>query len=155
MKIMEEDFRDSLKKMIRNIVMTVVLYVGMSCPSKSQNIQVSSHASHAEKIYLQLDSKVYTLDQTIWFKSVVITAYNHAPSKLSGVLYVELIGPDERIVEQKLIKLKEGIGDGFFELRQDYAEGAYQIRAYTEWNKNFDADFIFTEYIQLFRPHPK
>ena len=81
-----------------------------------------------------MDGKVYTTDKTIWFKSVVTSASDHTLTKLSGVLYVELIGPDEKIIEKKLIKLENGIGDGFFDLNQSYSEGLYLIRAYTEWN---------------------
>ncbi len=29
-------------------------------------------------------------------------------------------------------------------------EGLYQIRAYTEWDKNFGTDFFYTEYIHVF-----
>ncbi|MEI9946306.1 MAG: hypothetical protein WDN26_19055 [Chitinophagaceae bacterium] len=43
----------------------------------------SSDASMAEKIYLQPDNKVYTTDQTIWFKAIVTQASNHIPSKIS------------------------------------------------------------------------
>jgi hypothetical protein len=42
-------------------------------------------ASFAEKIYLQLDSKVYTTDKTIWFKSIVTNAIDHTPTTLSSV----------------------------------------------------------------------
>jgi len=122
---------------------------------RSQTIGSYAHASMAEKIYLQLDGTVYATNQTIWYKAIVTNAINHAPSKLSGVLYVELIAPDERAVEKKLIKLTEGIGDGFFELNPALAEGTYQVRAYTEWNKNFGEDFIFTEYVRLFDPSGK
>ncbi|TAL66617.1 MAG: Plug domain-containing protein [Bacteroidetes bacterium] len=109
----------------------------------------------AEKIYLQLDGKIYTTDKTIWFKSIVTNAADNVPSKLSGVLYVELIGPDEKIIEKKIIKLENGLGDGFFQLNQDYPEGLYLIRAYTEWDRNFDTDFFFKEYIQVFATSPK
>jgi len=122
---------------------------------RSQTIGSYAHTSMAEKIYLQLDGKVYTTNQTIWYKAIVTNAINHAPSKLSGVLCVELIAQDERVVEKKLIKLTEGIGDGFFELNPALAEGTYQVRAYTEWNKNFGKDFIFSEYVRLFAPSGK
>ena len=114
-----------------------------------------SHASFAEKIYLQLDSKVYTTDKTIWFKAIVTNAVDHAPSTLSRVLYVELIDSDERIIEKKLIKIDNGIGDGFFDLNQSCQEGLYMIRAYTEWDKNYDDDFFFKEYIRVFAPSTK
>ncbi len=128
--------------------MLVFLPVLLLCVhGHSQSIHISSHASLAEKIYLQEDNKVYTTGQTIWFKSIVTTAAEHFLTTLSGVLYVELIDPYENIVDKKLIKLEQGIGEGFFELRPGYADGYYQLRAYTEWNKNFGQDFFFKEYI--------
>ncbi|MCG8305747.1 MAG: hypothetical protein MI975_00050 [Cytophagales bacterium] len=97
-----------------------------------------------------MDSKVYTKDNTIWFKAIVTNSINHTPSLISGVLYVELIGPNENIVEKKMTKIRNGIGDGFFELSQAYPTGVYLIRAYTEWNKNFGSDFFYEEYIRVF-----
>ncbi|MFA6072427.1 MAG: hypothetical protein WC810_28015, partial [Janthinobacterium sp.] len=41
------------------------------------------------------------------------------------------------------------------QLNQRYPEGLYLIRAYTEWNKNFESDFFFNEYIQVFAPIKK
>ncbi|MCK9640125.1 MAG: hypothetical protein M0R39_09475 [Prolixibacteraceae bacterium] len=150
-----ENSYTSFTNLFRIIVFTILISVLFFYPSRSQTNTICAHASLAEKIYLQLDGKVYTTDQTIWFKSIVTNAVDHAPTILSGVLYVELIGPDEKIVEKKLIKLGQGIGDGFFELHKSYAEGVYLVRAYTEWNKNFGSDFIFKEYIELFSPSSK
>ena len=115
-----------------------------------QDTPFYSHSSVAEKIYLQFNSKVFTTDETIWFKSTVVNATDHTPTFFSGVLNVELIGPDKRIVERKLLKLRRGIGSGHFDLRENLPEGSYQIRAYTEWSKNFGEDFFFKEYIKIF-----
>lgn len=132
------------------LLMLIFLAIDQTVHSQEQNPQ--SLTSLAEKIYLQTDGKVYTTDKTIWFKAIVAQAGDLIPSKLSGVLYVELIDPNEKISERKLIKIIDGLGDGFFELNRDYTEGLYQIRAYTEWNKNFGADFIYKEYIRIFSP---
>jgi hypothetical protein len=132
--------------------LTLAASILFSFSSRSQTVKICAHASLAEKIYLQLDRKVYATNDLIWFKSIVVNAMNHSPSKLSRILYVELIGPDERMIEKKLIKLQDGIGEGFFELNQVKIAGVYLIRAYTEWNRNFGADFIFTTYIQVFAP---
>lgn len=129
----------------------ILLFVNLfNQPSHSRQNAFCSYTSLAEKIYLQLDGKVYTTDNIIWFKSIVANAVNHAPTKLSGVLYVELINPDAKVVDKKIVKIENGIGYGFFELNPTYSEGNYTIRAYTEWNKNFDSDFIFKEDIQVF-----
>lgn len=124
--------------------------VALSLPSRAQDLKLSSYASLAEKVYLQLDNRVYTMDQTIWFKAIVASARDHMPTDLSGVLHVELIDPNEKIAEKKLVRLENGIGDGFFQLDQSYTEGPYLVRAYTEWNRNFGPDFFFKEYIQVF-----
>ena len=109
-----------------------------------------SNASFAEKIYLQLDRKVYANGDTVWFKCIVSNASENIPSFLSTVLYVELIGADEVIRQKKLIKIENGIGQGNFDLDKKIPKGNYLIRAYTQWNQNFDTDFVFEEYIQVF-----
>jgi hypothetical protein len=115
-----------------------------------ENIFKLSNASFAEKIYLQLDRKVYTTGETVWFKCIVSNATEHTPSLLSGVLYVELIGAEEVNYQKKTIKIKNGIGQGDFVLGKKIPKGKYLIRAYTQWNQNFDTDFVFEEYIQVF-----
>ncbi len=119
--------------------------------SKAQtNNVIQSNASFAEKIYLQLDGKAYTTGNIVWFKAIVLNACDHVPSHLSRVLYVELVTPEEIIHEKKLIKIEDGIGQGFFYLGEDLPEGLYQIRAYTQWDRNFGSDFFFKEYIRVF-----
>ncbi len=145
-----ENIHVSLVNFIDIIVLTISFSVFLSCPSRSQSNDNYLHALPAEKIYLQLDSKVYTNDQTVWFKSIVAQAIDHTPTTISGVLYVELIDPDEKVVERKLIKIAHGIGSGFFDLYPDYPEGIYLIRAFTEWDKNFGNEFFFKEYIHVF-----
>ncbi|WP_298761392.1 hypothetical protein [uncultured Psychroserpens sp.] len=108
------------------------------------------HNSLAEKVYLQLDNTVYTTDKTIWFKAILINAGTHQTAYSSGILYVDLIDSKQHIVNSKLIKIKDGIGNGHFDLDRSYEPGMYLIRAYTEWNKNFNSDFIFEKEIQIF-----
>jgi hypothetical protein len=143
------------KQLINTSISALSLTVILNFPAYSQNNQIYSFGYEPEKIYLQLDGNVYTTDKTIWFKAIVTNASDHNLTKLSGVLYVDLIAPDEKIIEKKLIKLENGIGNGFFDLNNNYAEGTYLIRAYTEWDRNFGTDFFFNEYIQVFAPTKK
>ena len=116
----------------------------------AQTSESYRHNSLAEKVYLQLDNSVYTTDKTVWFKAILINAGTHQTVYSSGVLYVDLIDSKQRIVNSKLIKIKDGIGNGHFDLDRSYEPGTYLIRAYTEWNKNFKLDFIFEKEIQIF-----
>jgi hypothetical protein len=141
--------REKLKKDHAKIIVILFwfLYILPLNISAQENIL---NASFAEKIYLQLDRKVYTNGDTIWFKCIVTNASDHTPNLLSGILYVELIGADESIRQKKLIKIKNGFGQGHFDLDKKTPKGTYLIRAYTQWNQNFDTNFFFEEYIQVF-----
>src|SRR5690606_2097832 len=41
-------------------------------------------------------------------------------------------------------------GEGYFDLAETLQAGTYLVRAYTEWNKNFEQDFVFQKYIEVF-----
>ena len=116
----------------------------------------TSKNSYSEKIYLQLNSTVFTSDQTIWFKTI-ITDLNQKPTSLSNVLYVDLVDFDERIVASKLLKIENSIGDGFFDLQEirPLSEGKYMVRAYTKWNTNFKDNLVSKLYIDIFKTRKK
>ncbi len=117
---------------------------------EAQNSQKFAHQALAEKVYLQLDNEVYTTNKTVWFKALLVNAVTHKTNNTSGVLYVDLVDSANQIIESKLVKISEGIGSGFFDLDRSFDEGTYMIRAYTEWNKNFENDFVFKKYIQVY-----
>ena len=62
-----------------------LLILPVSTRAQNDNY-IYSNASLAEKVYLQLDGKVYTTGNIIWFKCIVLSAYNHVPSSLSAFL---------------------------------------------------------------------
>ncbi|MBP0902799.1 hypothetical protein ACFSKN_07245 [Mariniflexile gromovii] len=111
--------------------------------------KIGSKSAYAEKIYLQLSSTVFTTDNTIWFKAIV-TDFAHLPTKISSVLHVELIDFDKRIIDKKLLKLDYGRADSFFDLNEELPPGRYMVRAYTQWNKNFDSAFVSQTYIDIY-----
>ncbi|WP_248724663.1 hypothetical protein [Seonamhaeicola sp. ML3] len=104
----------------------------------------------AEKIYLQLSSTIFTNNETVWLKAIVTNSLEHKPSKLSRILYVELIDFDEQVIDKKMLKLDDGIAHTSIQLEEDYPPGRYLVRAYTEWNKNFGQNFITNRYIDVF-----
>ncbi|MEM6380802.1 MAG: hypothetical protein AAF705_21670, partial [Bacteroidota bacterium] len=61
-----------------------ILVLGLSTSSTSaQESENYAHAANAEKIYLQLDRKLYANTDVIWFKSIVTHAVDHKPTVLS------------------------------------------------------------------------
>lgn len=145
-------FSKFAKQILKSVLCFYILGFGEVTFLYAQHPKVNVTPNLSEKIYLQLDSKVYTTDKTIWFKAIVTNTATHIPTVLSNVLYVEMIDPNERILQKKILKLKDGIGDGYFDLNQAMPDGYYQIRAYTNWNRNFGDDFYFKEYVEVFAP---
>lgn len=142
-----------MKKTFHLIVTTIIFFLctlSTTIEAQQNNTDINSNASYAEKIYLQLDKSAYATETTIWFKAIVTDAITHAPTTLSKILYAELIDQDKKVLAKKLIKIENGIGQGFFDLDKELKKGSYLVRAYTQWNKNFGSDFIFEQYIYLF-----
>lgn len=102
-----------------------------------------------EKVYLHMDKPYYTVGDDIWFKGyVTIGAYNNL-SGLSKILYVDLINPDEQIVQSIRVPLISGVTMGDFQLADSLVEGNYRIRAYTNWMRNFDSDAFFDRVLPI------
>ncbi len=126
--------------------------IGHAQNSFEKETEVFANAADAEKIYLQLSGTTFNTSETIWFKAIVTDVLDHVPTTKSGVLHVELIDPlNNQIVDKNLLKINDGVSDGFFQLHSSYGEGRYIVRAYTEWNKNFGVNFISSIPINLYR----
>lgn len=102
-----------------------------------------------EKVYLHMDKPYYAVGDTIWFKAYV-TVEKHQPSGLSGVVYVDVINGQDSVMENLRLPVKNGAANGNIILTGDtYKQGPYRIRAYTNWMRNFDADYFYDHTINI------
>ena len=109
-------------------------------------------AEHApQKVYLHTDRSVYTTGETVWYKANLVWAFAHQPDTLTGVLYVDLISPDARVVSQRVLQVRNGTAQGDFLLADSLQTGTYRVRAYTNWMRNFDPDFFFTKELMVWQ----
>ena len=91
-----------------------------------------------EKVYVHMDNTSYFMGDTIWFSAYMRQTNDGSPSKVSGLLYVELLNQDGYLVERKLIEMTGGQGSGFFALnKENLYSGFYELRAYTRWQLNW------------------
>ena len=73
----------------------------------------------------------------------------HEPETLSKIVYVDLISPNNIIIDSRTIKINEGTGKGDFKLSAELLKGAYTIRAYTNFMRNFDDSYFFRKRIYV------
>lgn len=105
-----------------------------------------------EKIYVHTDKPYYTTGERIWFKTYLANGTNHSIHTPSQLVYVELIAPNNKILDTKYIQIKNGGGAGDFELNHEsQAEGVYLLRAYTKHMLNYEESYIFQKNIPVWR----
>jgi hypothetical protein len=145
----------SLKKIALTICLLMPVLAAFaqddSIPLKSIIEKTAKFSANypTEKVYLHFDKPYYAVGDTIWFKSYV-TIYDHQPSALSKIVYVDLINSRDSIVQSLRLPVVNGMANGNITLPQlTFQEGNYHVRAYTNWMRNFDADYFFTKNITI------
>jgi hypothetical protein len=102
-----------------------------------------------EKAYLHFDRPYYAAGDTIYFKAYVTFGEQHELSRQSGVLYVDLINPQNIINRSIKLSLKDGLAWGDFALSDSLPKGNYRIRAYTKLIKNAVGGDFFEQMIPV------
>ncbi len=103
-----------------------------------------------EKVYLHTNRELFTLGDTLHFGAYVLNGKDHSPTYVSRVLYAELLAPTDSIVGSLKLKIDSlGRSSGSFTLSDNLFAGQYTLRAYTQYQMNFDLDYFFTKSIKL------
>lgn len=102
-----------------------------------------------EKVYLQTDRDYYGTGEDVWFSAYLVNGKSTSLTGTSNNLYVELISPQAAVLDMKVIRLENGLGNGDFRLKDSIPSGWYNIRAYTNWMRNFGDNFVFQKRIYL------
>ncbi len=105
-----------------------------------------------EKVYLHFDKPFYIPGETIWYKAYLVNDTGNIPSSLSNIIYSELLDKNGEVIFRQILKTVKGSANGEFLLPDSLLQGNYQVRAYTNWMRNFDQEFFFTKEVLLFDP---
>lgn len=152
--------------LLKRSILIFILFASFSLSAFSQtdSIPLATLAEKAanynnrftvEKVYLHFDKPYYAVGDTIWFKAYVTAdsygvLQQHVPSILSNVVYVDIIGAKDTIVQKLKLAANKGVAFGNFILsKTQYQQGNYHIRAYTKWMRNFDAAYFFDKTIAI------
>ena len=96
-----------------------------------------------EKIYLHMDKPYYAIGDTMWFKGYLTIGSHHQLSALSGAMYVELLSERDSVLQQLKLPVTSGMVMGDIILKDDYPQGTYRIRAYTQWMRNACNEYFY------------
>ncbi|WP_100612992.1 hypothetical protein [Confluentibacter lentus] len=102
-----------------------------------------------EKIYVQTDKPYYSLNDNIWFTGYLVNGITHAKSSKSHVVYVELINGRDSIVGKKRLFTEDISFTGDFKISEDWEQGSYLLRAYTNYMRNGDPNYFFQKELSI------
>lgn len=106
-----------------------------------------------QKVNLHTDKDVYMAGENIWLKCYLLNASSFMPDSLSKEIYVDLIDFSNKHVQSIILRNKGGFSQGNVLISDTLAEGNYQLRAYTNWMRNFDSDFYYNKTIKVVNPN--
>ncbi len=117
-----------------------------------EQLEKMNTAYPRQAAFLHTDKQEYMAGEIIWLKAYLANATTLKPDTMSTNFYVELIDTEDGIAEVKLFRLENGVAHGEIYLPDSLSEGNYQLRAYTDWMRNFGAAFYFTKDIYVYNP---
>ncbi|ANW95691.1 hypothetical protein AXE80_05100 [Wenyingzhuangia fucanilytica] len=127
-------------------------YAQTSFPNQIQkNLEDYIFNQYPEKTYVHTDKPAYTLGEDIWFSAYLINGITHRRTPKSRILYVELINPENKIVDKKTLYVYDINVAGDFKILEDWQEGKYTIRAYTNYMRNDSSDTFFQKKIPIYK----
>lgn len=116
---------------------------GQTVERVNQKIERFQKRFPQEKLFVQTDKPYYALGETIWFKAWLTEARRLMPSTLSNTFYVDLVNPDGKVVATRNLKAEAGSAHADIPILPQWPQGRYQIRAYTQYMRNFDQSLLF------------
>jgi hypothetical protein len=146
-------------KRFKNVIggFAIAMLFSFSCQAQALNdIQTSFNnyrqGTLHEKVFVHTDKGAYLTGEILWFKVYVVDGIYNKPLNLSKVAYVEVLDESQSPVMQAKIELHNGLGSGSLYVPVTVSNGNYHLRAYTNWMKNFGADYYFEKTITVVNP---
>jgi hypothetical protein len=92
-----------------------------------------------EKIFLHTDRLNYIQGDTLWFKGYLWYGYDQIPDTVSGVMHVDLINSEGKILRKRKLLVQNGTSNGEFCLDTTIMPGRYALRASTKLMHNLSS----------------
>src|SRR5579872_5879023 len=130
------------------LILSIFLPIFLSAQKLDSMLNIYANNYPQEKVYLQLDKKIYRPGETVWFKAYVFSGAD--PSLMSRNFYAELSDPSGTILQRKVYPVTESSTAGSFDLPKVISSRHLHLRAYTTWMTNFDTAFYYEKDIKIY-----
>jgi alpha-2-macroglobulin-like protein len=114
----------------------------------SSRLEQRKATTAPEKVYLHIDRTLLEPGESVWFTAYVRNADNLQASNMSDVVYVEVLNPQQQILQTMQLDASTGAAKGEYNFLSNLPGGIYTLRAYTNWMKNTNEVFERTITLQ-------
>ena len=115
----------------------------------AQQLDKQMYVYPQEKIHLHTDRDYYVPGERIWFKAYLADAVTFHSTAQSRYVYAELINSKDSIVDRVMIQSENDKFHGHIFLSENFSEGNYTLRAYTQYMESLGDDFFFKKNIRI------
>ncbi len=116
------------------VMLSTQVFIGLLLTSF---ISTAQEQDYKEGILIDINSNQHLVGETIHFTVFAVSETTGKPSPLSNYAYVQLVGREGVIAQQKL-ELTASVGSGEFFIPSKLITGKYYLLAYTRWMRNFE-----------------
>lgn len=125
------------------------LCVQVQAQSIGEKLTAFSEQLQTEKVYFSHDKPYYAPGETIWGKVYLVDGSTHQPYAATPVVYVDWVKPDGTIKTSYTLQIKEGSAPLDIPTTLRDTTGVWNIRAYSQYQRNFDDAYLFQKEIRL------
>lgn len=105
-----------------------------------------------ERVLLNTDRNIYLCGEKITFSAFTYEGNWYLPVSISSVLYMELYSQDNRIISRGKFAMSNARGFGSITIPRNITSNIYNLRAYTNYMKNFGAQQFYTQKLKIVNP---
>ena len=116
-------------------------------------IVISINLLHAqETVVLRTDRDIYIAGESVWIQGNSFKSGTSIPSKLSKIIYAELLNDKNEPVVQLKLHSEKGSSSSRFLVPDNLSTGNYILRGYTKWQRNYNSKLFFAKNIIVINP---
>ncbi|MDA3614143.1 TonB-dependent receptor plug domain-containing protein [Polluticaenibacter yanchengensis] len=110
---------------------------------------VAQSGFSSERVFVHISSNELVNGDILWYKVYLFNDKDFKFSELSKVVYIDIVGKDGSVVNQKLKVNADGVAKGSVIIPKNTPTGNYKLIAYTNWMKNFSETKFFDSEINI------
>lgn len=115
----------------------------------AESFQLYHSSHHTEKIFVHTDNSYYFPESTIYGKVYLVHGTDHQLIDTTILIHVQLVNREGEIMQRHILESENGTADFALDTDLNYLPGKYYLKAYTQYQRNFDDAYIFQKEILI------